>query len=280
MTKSGKAARIPLLDERSLYLRRLVVRGLEGGNRGHVGSSMSLVEILRVLYDDVLRHEPQTPDLPERDRCILSKGHGCLALYAILADKGYFPVEELDRFCCVDGILGGHPERGKVPGVEASTGSLGHGLSIGVGMALAARMQGRTNRVFVVMGDGEINEGSVWEAALCAGKHRLTNLCAIIDYNKIQSAGFTAEIQDLEPLIDKWKSFGFAAVDVDGHDIDALGSLFAKVPLEADRPTAIICHTVKGKGIPFAENEPKWHHHSRFTPQILQEMYAAIGARS
>ena len=241
---------------------------------------MSPLEILRVLYDDVLRYDPKAPDWPERDRCILSKGHGCLALYALLADKGFFPLDEFDRFCCVDGILGGHPERGKVPGVEASTGALGHGLSIGVGMALAARMQERSSRVFVIMGDGEINEGSVWEAALCAGKHRLGNLCAIIDYNKIQSAGFTADIQDLEPLVDKWRSFGFAATEVDGHDVDALKNLFLRLPLEEDRPTAIISHTVKGKGIPFAENDPKWHHHSNFKPEVLDELYRAVGGRA
>jgi len=267
------------LDERSCYLRSLVVRGLEGGNRGHVGSSMSLVEILRVLYDDVLKFDPVQPYWPERDRCILSKGHGCLALYAILADKGYFDTKELDRFCHFDGILGGHPERGKVPGVEASTGALGHGLSIGIGMALAARAQNRSSRVFVIMGDGEINEGSVWEAALSAGKHKLANLCAIVDYNKIQSAGSTAEIQDLEPLLDKWRAFGFAAVDVDGHDVEALGAVLGRTPLYAGRPSAVICHTVKGKGIPFAEHDPEWHHHSSFQPELFQEMYDALGGK-
>jgi len=239
---------------------------------------MSLIEILRVLYDDILRYDPKNPNCIERDRCILSKGHGCLALYAVLADKGFFGVEELDRFCRVDGILGGHPERGKVPGVEASTGALGHGLSIGVGMALAARMQQRASRVFVVMGDGEINEGSVWEAALCAGKHHLSNLCAIIDYNKIQSAGPTSEIQDLEPLIDKWKSFGFASTEVDGHDVGALRGVFGRVPLDGRKPTAVICHTVKGKGIPFAEGDPKWHHQSNFNPQVLEKLQRAVGA--
>ena len=169
------------LDQRSRDLRRLIVRGLEGGGRGHIGSSMSLVEILRVLYDDVLRFKPDEPKWPERDRMILSKGHGCLALYVMLADKGFIPPETLDTFCRRDSILGGHPEAGKIPGVEASTGALGHGLSVGVGMALAARMQGRDSRVFVVMGDGEINEGSVWEAALSAGKHGLSNLTAIVD---------------------------------------------------------------------------------------------------
>lgn len=268
------------LDERSLYLRRLVVKGLEGGNRGHVGSSMSLIEILRVLYDDILRYRPAEPDWADRDRCILSKGHGCLALYAILADKGYFDVSHLDKFCHVDGILGGHPEYGKVPGVEASTGALGHGLSIGVGMALAARMQKRDSKVFAIMGDGEINEGSVWEAAMCAGKHNLTNLTAIVDYNKIQSAGHTSLIQDLEPLADKWASFGFHVQEVDGHDLDMLGNTFSKLPLSNDKPTAVICHTVKGKGIGFAEGEPSWHHKSKFTPDSLSEMYASLGGRS
>ena len=227
MTGSGKAAPSPL-DERSKYLRRLIVRALEGAGRGHVGSSMSLVEIIRVLYDDILRFRAGDPKWPERDRMILSKGHGCLALYVVLADKGFFPTKILDTFCKRDSILGGHPEASKVPGIEASTGSLGHGLSYGIGMALAARMQNRDSRIFVVMGDGEINEGSVWEAAMCAGKHRLANLTAIIDYNKIQSAGATREIQDMEPLLDKWRAFGFAAVDVDGHDVAALrGSISA-----------------------------------------------------
>ncbi|MBZ0139573.1 MAG: transketolase [Pseudorhodoplanes sp.] len=269
----------PPLDGRSLYLRSLVVRGLIGGNRGHVGSSMSLIEILRVLYDDVLRFDATRPGWPERDRCVLSKGHGCLALYALLADKGYFPVDELDRFCRFDSILGGHPEYGKVPGVEASTGALGHGLSIGIGMALAARIHKRDSRVFVVMGDGEINEGSVWEAALAAGKHRLSNLCAIVDYNKIQSAGPTVEIQDLEPLLDKWTSFGFATRDVDGHDVEALRALFRQMPFDQGRPSAIICHTVKGKGIPFAEGDPKWHHQSNFEPSVLEDLRRAVGGR-
>lgn len=267
----------PDLDDRSKYLRSLVVRGLKGGNRGHVGSSMSPIEILRVLYDDVMHYDPQNPAMKKRDRCILSKGHGCLALYALLADKRYFPVEELDRFCHRDGILGGHPEQNKVPGVEASTGALGHGLSIGVGMALAARMDRRDSRVFVTMGDGEINEGSVWEAAMCAGKHKLSNLIAIIDYNKIQSAGLTRDIQDLEPLADKWTSFGFAVEEVDGHNIEALRAVFARTPFNLEKPTAIIAHTIKGKGIPFAEGDPKWHHHSRFAPEIFQKMNDALG---
>lgn len=273
LARSPKGLR---LDARSLHLRRLIVDALAGGQRGHIGSSMSPLEIVRVLYDDVLRHRPEEPGWPLRDRCILSKGHGCLALYAVLADNGYFPEAELKTFCVKGSILGGHPEHGKVPGVEASTGALGHGLSIGLGMALAARMQHRDSRVFVIMGDGEINEGSVWEAALCAGKHRLANLVAIVDYNKIQSAGTTAEIQELEPLADKWRAFRFATAEVDGHDCTALRDVFARMPLDPQRPTALICHTVKGKGFPFAEHDPEWHHKSKVSAELGRQLYAAL----
>jgi transketolase len=266
----------PPLDERSKYLRRLVVRALEGGERGHVGSSMSLIEIMRVLYDDILRCRPTEPKWRDRDRMILSKGHGCIALYVMLADKGFIPLDTLDSFCRRDSILGGHPEAGKVPGVEASTGALGHGLSIGVGMALAARMQKRDSRVIVVMGDGEINEGSVWEAAMCAGKHRLSNLTAVIDYNKVQSAGPTREIQDLEPLAEKWRAFNFATVEVDGHDVDALRRVFNRLPLAQDLPTAVICHTVKGKGIAFAEHDATWHHKSKINKDVVARLYGAL----
>ena len=266
----------PVLDTRSKDLRRLVVRALDGGGRGHVGSSMSLIEILRVLYDDVLRFRPSEPKWPDRDRMILSKGHGCLALYAMLVDKGFIDAEALDTFCRRDSILGGHPEAGKIPGVEASTGALGHGLSVGLGMALAVRAQKRDSRVFVVMGDGEINEGSVWEAAMCAGKHRLANLTAIIDYNKIQSAGPTREIQDLEPLADKWRAFGFVPREIDGHDVGALRTMFRQLPFAADKPSAIICHTVKGKGIPFAENDPNWHHKAKLSADTVAQMYGAL----
>ncbi len=275
LAQGSKFATAPL-DERSKYLRKLVVRALEGGGRGHVGSSMSLIEIMRVLYDDILRYRPSEPKWSGRDRMILSKGHGCIALYVLLADKGFIPLDTLDTFCRRDSILGGHPEAGKVPGVEASTGALGHGLSIGVGMALAARIQKRDSRVIVVIGDGEINEGSVWEAALCAGKHRLSNLTAVVDYNKVQSAGPTSEIQDLEPLLDKWRAFNFATVEIDGHDVNALRSVFRSLPLVQDRPTAVICHTVKGKGIAFAENDANWHHKSKIGKDMLARLYGAL----
>jgi transketolase len=264
------------LDERSKALRRTIVESLRSARRGHLGAAFSLVEILRVLYDDVLRYDPAQPKWPLRDRCILSKGHGCLALYALLADKGFFPGEELAKFCSAKGILGGHPDAGKVPGVEASTGALGHGLSIGIGFALHARMTASGARVFVILGDGECDEGSVWEAAMCASKHKLANLTAIVDYNKHQSYSTTYEVQDLEPFADKWTSFGFAVREVDGHDVEELRQVFASTPFSADRPSAIICHTIKGKGVQFAENNLKWHHKSKISDAELDSLLTAI----
>jgi transketolase len=264
------------LDERSKHLRRTIIEALEGGRRGHLGSSMSMVEILQVLYDSFLQFKPDEPSWKDRDRCILSKGHGCLALYAILADKKFFPREELRTFCLPTSRMGGHPERGKLPGVEASTGALGHGLSIGVGMALAAKINKQEYRVAVVTGDGEINEGSVWEAAMSAAKHKLSNLSVFVDYNKLQSYGPTAEVLDLEPLADKWRSFGFAVEEVDGHDVPALESLMARFPLDPQKPTAIICHTIKGKGFPFAEGNAEWHHKSGITSEEIKAMYECL----
>ena len=263
------------LDERSLYLRRLVMRALVNGGRGHVGPAMSLIEIMRVLYDDVLNVRPDEPAWASRDRCILSKGHGCLALYALLADKGFFPIETLDTFCKTGSILGGHPEHGKVPGVEASTGSLGHGLSIGIGMALAMRIRDSASRVFVVMGDGEINEGAVWEGAMTAAKHKLSNLTAIVDCNGIQSYGPTTEVLDMSPLADKWEAFGFDTYDIDGHDLTQLGETFAK-PM-GNRPRAVICRTVKGKGIPIAEHDARWHHKNKLKDDELVAIADALG---
>lgn len=250
---------------------------LLAAGRGHVGPALSLVEILRVLYDDVLSYRANAPAWDGRDRCILSKGHGCLALYAVLADKGFFPMAELEKFCAADGILGGHPERDKVPGVEASTGALGHGLSIGLGMALAARIKMQNHRVFVVLGDGELDEGSVWEAAMAAGKHRLDSLSAIVDYNALQSYGPIDDVQVLEPLADKFRSFGFAVRDIDGHDVGTLRETLGAVPFEAGKPSAVICRTVKGKGIPPAEGNALWHHRSRLSDEELAAIRAALG---
>ncbi len=262
------------LDERSRYLRGLAVDALEGGSRGHIGSTMSLIEIMRVLYDDVLVVDPSDPALPNRDRLILSKGHGCIALYVSLADAGFFPLKELRTFCRATSSLGGHPEHGHVAGVEASTGALGHGLSIGVGMALAARIREESHRVFVVVGDGEIDEGSVWEAALAAGHHGLGNLTVIVDYNKIQSYGPTSEIWNLEPMTDKWRAFGFSTVDVDGHDVEQLRAALSGSGVGA--PRAVIAHTIKGRGIDFAEGEPSWHHKSSLKPSDIAALREAV----
>lgn len=265
----------PPLDNRSLELRRTVIRMLEASRRGHVGSTFSLIEMLRVLYDDVLRYDAKNPQWSHRDRFILSKGQGCMAQYVMLADKGFIPEEELWKFCQSDGILGGHPEH-HIPGVEASTGSLGHGLSIGVGFALNAKYENADQKTFIVIGDGEANEGSIWEATMCASKHKLSNLTVLVDYNHHQSYGSTLEIQDLEPFSDKWESFGFSAVEIDGHDVEKLRETLTSLPLNDSRPTAIICHTVKGKGIPFAENNMDWHHKNRLTDQEIQDLFAAL----
>jgi len=264
------------LDERSKKIRLMIVDAMIGGGRGHAGSSFSLVEIMRALYEDFLHLDPQRPEDQARDRCILSKGHGCLALYAVLAEKGFIKPELLATFCKPDSPLGGHPERGKIPGVEASTGSLGHGLSIGVGMALRARIDKLQHKVVVILGDGESNEGSVWEAALSAAKHRLTNLICLVDYNKQQSYSSTSEVLDLEPLADKWQAFGFGVKEVNGHDIRAIKSTLNSCPLATGRPSMIICHTVKGKGVPLVEGNLQWHHKNKLTEHEIETLQTAL----
>lgn len=258
-----------MLDERSKYLRRLCLRALKSARKGHIGSTFSIIEILRVLYDDVARYDAAKPDWKDRDRIILSKGHGGLALFALLADKGFFPMEELDRFCQPDGILGGHPSH-KVPGVECDTGALGHGLSIGVGMALAAKIEGRNSRIFVIMGDGEIQEGSVWEAAMCAAKHKLDNLTVIIDNNRIQSAGFVEDVQPLGHLAQKWTSFGFDTYYAEGHDVKELKTCLT--PPYQGKPVCLIANTTKGKGASFAENNPATHYYGNLDDEMIARL--------
>ena len=264
------------LDHRSRMLRVKMIRMLEAAKRGHIASAFSLVEILRALYDHVLRYDPKDPRWPQRDRCILSKGHGALALYVLLADKGFFPESELWQYCKHNGILGGHPEYGKVPGVEASTGSLGHGLSIGIGFALNACLANADYRTFVIVGDGECNEGSIWEAALCASKHQLSNLVVIVDYNKQQSYSTTYEVLDLEPFTSKWQSFGFSVSQVDGHNLDEICSALNRIPFDATKPNVVICHTIKGKGVTFMENNLQWHHKNYPTASEIQALLVEL----
>ncbi|MGB9661430.1 MAG: transketolase [Moorellaceae bacterium] len=227
---------------------------------GHLAPALSVADIVATLYKGVMRHRPHQPDWPERDRFILSKGHGCLALYSILAQTGYFDRRLLSEFCSrYDTPLAGHPER-KLPGVEANTGSLGHGIALGMGMALGARLDGRRYRVFVLTGDGELQEGSNWEAAMSAARYGLDNLVVIVDRNRLQLGGFTEEIGRLEPLADKWAAFGWSTKVVDGHDVAALWEALREIPREEGKPTAVIAHTVKGKGLPIAENKVEWHY--------------------
>jgi len=224
---------------------------------GHPGGSLSVVELLVAFYFGVLRHNPSDPQWPDRDRLILSKGHGCPALYAALAEAGYFDREILTTLRKLGSPLQGHPDKRHLPALEASTGSLGQGLSIGIGMALAARLDQRSYRTYVILGDGEIDEGQIWEAAAYASFHKLHNLVAVVDHNKYQLDGPVNQILDMEPILDKWRAFGWDAIEIDGHD---LREVLPALRRAADaRPRAIIAHTVKGKGVSFMENNNDFH---------------------
>ncbi len=251
-----------VLNRHSREIRKQVVHAVSRSNSSHIGSALSTVDVLVALYFSAMRIYPKDHKHPERDRFLLSKGHGCAALYATLSRAGFFEEEELEKFHVDGGKLPGHSTLHCAPGIEASTGSLGHGLPIGVGMALAARIDKRKYRTFVLMGDGECDEGSVWEAALFAGNAKLDNLIAIIDYNKIQSFGYTKEVLDLEPLKAKWESFGWSAIELDGHDLAALTKTLGSIPFEKGKPSLVIAHTVKGKGVSFMENRLEWHYKS------------------
>jgi len=250
------------LTELARKLREHSVRMTHKAGASHVGSSLSMVELLVVLYTRILRVDPHRPDWPERDRFILSKGHGCAAYYAVLAETGFFPVEWLETFYGDGSRLAGHATHTYVPGIEISTGSLGHGLSVATGMALAAKRDGRSWRVFCLLSDGECDEGSTWEPILFAPQHRLDNLIAIVDYNKIQSLGAVKEVIDLDPLAAKWQSFGWSVREVDGHNLAEIEEALRQVPYEIGRPSCLIAHTVKGKGISFMENKLLWHYRS------------------
>ncbi len=241
-------------------IRRQAIVMTSEANASHIGSSLSIADILAVLYGKVLRLDPERPGWADRDRFILSKGHGCAALYAVLAERAFFPADWLRTYYQNGGHLPGHATHKFIPGIEVSTGSLGHGLPVGTGMALAAKRGGKPHRVFVALSDGELDEGSNWEAALFAPHHKLDNLTVIIDYNKIQSLGFVREVLALDPLADKWRAFGWETREIDGHDLSAVDQVLSSVPLQQGRPTCVVAHTVKGKGVSFMENKLHYHY--------------------
>jgi len=241
-------------------IRKKVLKMVFDSRTSHLGSSLSAVDILTVLYFKILKIDPKNPLDENRDRFILSKGHAAAALYAALAERGFFPKEILDGYCRDGGKLPGHSTRGCVPGVEVSTGSLGHGLPMGAGMAIAAKNDGKNYRIFILMSDGECEEGSVWEAALFASHHQLDNLIGIIDYNKLQAFGRTNEILNLEPLKKKWEDFGWKVKEVDGHSFSEIEESLSKIPFEKGKPSLLICHTIKGKGVSFIEDKLEWHY--------------------
>jgi transketolase len=242
-----------MADELIKTLKRRIVVAAHAAAEGHIPSAFSILDLLWVLYDQVMRINPSQPDDLNADRFVLSKGHASLALYAVLAEKGYFPVELLNTFCQYDSLLGGHPDCNKVPGAEASTGSLGHGFPMALGMALGSKIQGLSNRIFCLIGDGECNEGTVWEAALLAAHHQLANLCCIVDYNHSTDRALA-----LGNLAEKFKAFGWAVLVIPGHDHQRIYEALSQRPVE--QPLAIIAETIKGYGVKRMENEPAWHH--------------------
>ncbi len=247
------------LKIKSLVYRKKILQYITKARAGHTGGSLSSVDILNVLYNEVLNVSPENFTSPDRDRYIQSKGHCVEALFVVLADKGFFEESDLNTLCQYKSHYIGHPTK-KVKGVEQNTGALGHGLPMSVGMALAARMDNRTYKTFTMLGDGELPEGSNWEAALSAAQYKLDNLCAIVDKNGLQISGTTADVMSTDPLDKKWEAFGWAVKEVDGNDVDQLKAAFASLPFEKGKPSVIIAHTVKGKGVSYMENQLKWHH--------------------
>jgi len=247
------------LEEKAGAIRRHVIEMTAAARSGHPGGSLSAADILSALYFRVMRIDPSRPDWPERDRFVLSKGHAAPALYAALAERGFFPVEELETLRRLHSRLQGHPDMRKTPGVEASTGSLGQGLSMANGMALAARLDGRDWRVYVLLGDGECEEGQVWEAAMAAAHYRLDNVTAFLDYNGLQIDGPIERVMSPTPLDQKWRAFGWHVAVIDGHDFDQILGAVEEAKKTKGQPTMIIARTIKGKGVRFMENEVDWH---------------------
>ncbi len=270
---------IARLKELAKTVRKTAVKMVHSARASHLGGALSMTDILTVLYGAVLKVDPKDPQKNDRDRFILSKGHACSAYYAVLCELGFFTREWIDSYCQNGSLLAGHATHCGVPGIEISTGSLGHGLPVGCGMALAAKLDRKTNRVYVLLGDGECDEGSIWEAALFAAHHKLGNLTVIIDYNKIQSLGSVKEVLGLEPFADKWKSFGWSTLEVDGHSIEELLKAFDVAIKTKDAPTCIIAHTVKGKGVSFMEHKLAWHYKSPSDDELAKAMQEIDAAK-
>ena len=268
------------LCEKARQLRLEALEMIHRRGQGHPGGSLSVAEIIAALFFHHLRIDPSNPSWAERDRFILSKGHACATLYAALAHRGFFPVEELATWGHIGSSLQGHPDRLKTPGVEMTSGFLGHGPAIGAGLCLAARLKGLSYRIYVLLGDGECQAGVLWEGAMTAGKYQLANLTAIVDYNDVQLDGPVHEIMPLEPFVEKWESFNFQVIEINGHNMrEVLDSLDIAGEIH-DRPTVIIAHTTKGKGVSFMENKAFWHGRAPNDEQFARakaELFKEVG---
>jgi transketolase len=272
---TNREATLDELRAHALQIRRNVWRALHAAGSGHMGGSLSAADILAALYFHHLRLRPSEPDWADRDRFILSKGHANAALGAALAQAGFIDDAVLDQFYAYESLFGMHPDI-KMAGVEMSTGGLGHGLSIGLGVALGARLQNKGFRTIVMLGDGELQEGSNWEAAMAASHQKAANLTAILDYNKVQQSGHVSEMLTLEPAPDKWRAFGWAVREIDGHDMDQIISALDELPYVEDKPSIIIAHTVKGKGVSFAEDTHLWHN-NMVPDEVFEKAMAELG---
>jgi transketolase len=265
------------LEGQANQIRRNIWRALRASGGGHAGGSLSAADMLAALYFHTMNIRPNEPDWPDRDRFVLSKGHANAALGAVLAQAGFIEDSVLDQFYGYESLFGMHPDI-KMAGVEMSTGGLGHGLPVGVGMALGAQIKGKSFRTFVMIGDGELNEGSNWEAAMAGPKFRLTNLTAIIDRNRVSQSGHVAEIMEIDPLADKWRAFNWEVREIDGHNMGEIVDAFDDLPFSRTKPSLLIAHTVKGKGVSFAEDTYVWHSNN-VNDEIYEKALAELGAR-
>ena len=248
-----------ILKEKSNAIRRHIIEMLHKSGSGHPGGSLSAADIVTVLYFKEMKIDPKNPKWEDRDRFVLSKGHAAPVLYAALAEKGYFEIEELSKLRKIDSMLQGHPDMKGTPGVEMSTGSLGQGFSAASGMAIAGKLDNKDYRVYVLLGDGELQEGIIWETAMSAAHYKLDNLTAILDFNKLQIDGFNKEVMSIDPVTDKFKAFGWQVIEIDGHNYEEIIEAIQRAKETKDQPTIIIAHTIKGKGVSFMENQVGWH---------------------